>query len=114
VISPYFRVSNMGWWDNDRGENMLKGVDGDTSNPPRLSDDFVMYCLRTSRQAREEFNQVVPTMLPAEQSRYSTLIAENPAQSRLAADPQDIDDQFQKTWNTQGVRTRMPQREFRD
>lgn len=100
----------MGWWYNDRGENMLKGVEGDSSNPPRLQDDFILYCLRTSRQARSEFEQIVPSMLPAEQTRLTTLIANNPGPSQLIADPQDVEDNFQRVMNTQGVRTRMPTR----
>jgi len=93
---------------------MLKGVDGDIKNPPRLQNDFILYCLRTSNQARSEFNQIVPTMLPAEQTRLETLILNNPGPSQILADPQVVEDNFQRAMNTQGVRTRMPRREFRD
>ncbi|MBD3260611.1 MAG: hypothetical protein GF334_02870 [Candidatus Altiarchaeales archaeon] len=89
---------------------MLKGVKGDSNNPIRLQDDFILYCLRTSRQARTEFEQIVPTMLSDEQTRLSTLIAENPGPSQLFSDPQDVEDNFQRVMNTQGVRTRMPTR----
>lgn len=104
----------MGWWQNNSGTNLLKGVEGDSLNPPRLTDDFILYCLRTCQQARTEFEQIVPSMLPAEQSRLSTLIALNPGPSSLMVDPSTVEDQFQRTMNTQGVRTRMPKREFRD
>lgn len=89
---------------------MLKGVPGDPNNPPRLLDNFIIYCLQTSQEARDEFDRVVPSLLPAERDRMIDLLERNPGPSQLLKDPQVVDDDFQRTMNTQGVRTRMPQR----
>jgi len=82
---------SLGYWVfNNR--NALKGVNGtleqlpdgriivhpDPDNPAVLSDENIIYSLQRSRVARAEFNQIYPSLLPEEQERLDTLIAENP------------------------------------
>lgn len=91
----------MEWWFNNSGLNLLKGVEGDTSNPIRLSDATIVLFLRTIPAARSSFNRVVPSMLEDEQIRLRA-IAEGSAQYML---PVAVDDAFQHRLNTEGVRT---------
>ena len=91
----------MNWWYNNSGLNLLKGVDGDDSNPLRLPDATIIDFLRRIPAARAGFEAAVPNMLPEEQDRLR----------KLALSCQHLDesyryeDAFQNTQNKQGVRT---------
>jgi hypothetical protein len=94
------------WWYYDNGMNMLKGVEGDPTNPPLLSDEDIVQFLSLIPEARDSFNRLVPNMLPEEQTRLIAL-TEGMAQY-VALDWQYINDNFQHTLNTQSVRTCGP------
>lgn len=103
----------MGYWDFD-GTNGLKGVDGtyealsddcfgrhvyhpDPTNPAVLSSDQILYSLRTSRRARDDFRLVFPSLLPDEQARLTALLEDNPRISALMEDDQTFTDRLQST-----------------
>ena len=103
------------YWIMD-GKNALKGVNGtleelpdgrfvyhpDPDNPAVLSDEDIIYSLQHSREARRQFNLIYPSLLPEEQERLDTLIAENPRlTSRLVEDSQSFYDKAQ----TQAIRS---------
>jgi len=89
----------------------LKGVEGtvtvvddcfgrkvytpDPTNPAVLTDDVILYALRTSRRARSDFNRIFPTLLPEEQERLSNLLAQNPRISALNMDDNTFHDRIQ-------------------
>jgi len=79
---------------------MLKGVEGDDDNPPLLSEAAILYALRMSPIARQQFAWIVPNLLPAEQDRLETMLERNPRMSKLLVDDQTVDDRFQNWWNT--------------
>jgi hypothetical protein len=65
------------------------------NNPAVLSDDVILYALRTSRRARSDFDRIFPTLLPEEQARLNTLLADNPRISQLQMDDQTFADRIQ-------------------
>lgn len=94
------------WWYTDAGQNLLKGVEDDESNPPRLDSASIVSFLQNIPAARESFERVVPQMLPEEQDRLRYLaetIAHYPAR-----DPKDVEDHFQHVLNTGGIRVCGP------
>ena len=93
----------MEWWFNNSGENLLKGVEGDESNPIRLSENLVVYFLRLIPEARESFNRVVPTMLEEEQLRLQAMAATSA--KFMLPDYKKTEDDFQSRQNKAGVRT---------
>jgi len=81
----------------------------DPTNPAVLSDDVILYALRTSRRARADFNRIFPTLLPDEQERLSTLLAKNPRVSALNTDDNTYHDRIQsKDVKSIPVRTAGP------
>ncbi len=94
------------WWDNNSGLNLLKGVEGDDSNRPRLTDEQIISFLRRIPAARESFERVVPSMLPLERARLEAMVSGSA--QYMQVDPTDIRDDFQNRWNRQGVRTAGP------
>jgi hypothetical protein len=79
------------------------------TNPAVLSDDIILYALRTSRRARSDFNRIFPTLLPDEQERLTTLLAENPRLSALNMDDNTFHDRIQsKDVRSIPVRTSGP------
>lgn len=100
----------MSYWTFDSKVG-LDGVDGtvtvvddcfgrrvytpDPKNPAVLSDDVILYALRTSRRARSDFNRIFPTLLPEEQARLSNLLAMNPRISTLNTDDNTFHDRIQ-------------------
>jgi hypothetical protein len=65
------------------------------TNPAVLTDDVILYALRTSRRARLDFNRIFPTLLPDEQARLTTLIENNPRISTLNMDDNTFHDRIQ-------------------
>lgn len=102
-------------WDNGR-TNGLKGVDGvivalddchgrsvyqpDPTNPAVLDGNTILYALRTSIRARNDFRRLFPTLLPDEQARLTALLDVNPRISALVQDNHDFADNIQSNWNT--------------
>lgn len=101
----------MSYWTFD-GKNGLAGVNGtyeavegdcfgrtvyhpDPDNPAVLSDENILFAIRTSRRARDDFRRIFPTLLPAEQARLTTLLEENPRFSALITDEQLVTDRIQ-------------------
>ena len=89
----------MGYWDDQRGGNLLQGVPDSLTNPIRLSDENILNSLQISCDARVEFDQILPGLLPDEQVRLNILIASNPLISQLILDPQDEADNRQQIRN---------------
>ena len=90
------------WWVNNSGLNLLKGVNDDTDNPIRLSDDYILSFLRMIPPARASFEALVPNMLPDEQDRLRALAT---SAEFLSVDLKAKEDQFQSVLNKAGVRT---------
>ena len=91
------------WWANDDGDNMLAGVAGDTDNPIRLPDDYILTFLQKIPDARAAFDRMIGNMLPEEQSRLLPLKAF--ADVSQVADNSILSDTFQHNWNREGVYT---------
>lgn len=110
---------NLGFWLFS-GKNGLQGAastlvelpDGrvvtqkDPDNPAILEDEYIAYCLRTSRQARSDFNRLYPDLDDESKERLSTLIARNPRMTSLIEDDQEYFDKIQHKEITAGVNTR--------
>lgn len=60
------------WLDDD-------GNPGDPNNPMLLDDWFILECLHTIPEAKEDFFRVLPVMLPAEQTRLNRLLERFPS-----------------------------------
>jgi len=107
---------NLGFWLFS-GKNGLQGAastavtlpDGriviqkDPDNPAILEDEYIAYCLRTSRQARHDFERLYPDLDAESQERLAALIAQNPRMTSLIEDPQDYEDRIQHKQVTGGV-----------
>lgn len=115
--------TNYGFW-HFNGTNGLKGAastfreesDGrvvvvkDPDNPALLEDGHIAHALRTSRQARRDFNRLFPSLLPEEQERLANLILSNPRQTSLLRSDTDFHDTLQNQQVTQDVRLRLAKR----
>ena len=91
------------WWHTNEGDNLLAGVVGDTDNPIRLPNDYIVAFLSRIPEARASFNRLVPQMLPAEQTRLNAL-----ALFTGYFDPRIELDTFQHCLNTQRILTCGP------
>jgi len=91
-----------GWWTNNSNLNLLKGVNDDEDNPIRLSDDMILYFIRTIPAARTAFEQTVPQMLPEEQERLRALAM---SAQYMQPDSKAVEDAFQSALNKAGVKT---------
>ncbi len=114
------------YWTFDNYRNGLAGVEGtielldgdcggrsvyhpDPTNPAVLPAQDILYALRTSRRAREDFRKVFPTLLPEEQARLTELLENNRAEAALLQDPQAVNDRIQaKSIRSTPVRTCGP------
>lgn len=90
------------WWFNNSGLNLLKGVEDDTDNPPRLPVDFIIDFLRRIPAARDSFNRLVPNMLEGEQERLRAMVS---SANLIMPDYKAVEDAFQAAHNKVGVRT---------
>jgi len=88
----------MEWWFQGDGENMLKGVDGDEANPPRLTGDQITDFLQHVPQAQASYNRIYPTLLPGERARLDSIVEGSPSLKPLVWDI--ISDNFQHRLNT--------------
>jgi len=88
-------------------KNTLKGVPGDSSNPALLEDDFIIFALQHSAEARATLEKILPSLLPEEQARIQTLLDNHP-DSRLIVEDQTVSDSVQRKQNTAGIYTTGP------
>ena len=86
------------FWVRDTGQNTLKGVEGDEANSPVLPDYLILEFLSDGNQkARDDFQALLPSMLPQEQERLNTLWAFS---TKPQKNEQIIEDEFQNSMNT--------------
>lgn len=89
----------MEWWFQSNGtENMLKGVEGDDTNPPRLTGEQITAFLQQIPQARASYNRVYPTLLPEEQARLDSIVDGAPTLVPLVRE--NMEDAWQHRMNT--------------
>ncbi len=115
----------MSYWTYNTNTNGLKGLDGrivalddcygrsvylpDEENPAVLQGGMILYALRTSQKARNDFQRLFPTLLPEEQDRLTTLIEAFPRLAALELSEQQFSDDIQANWNKKiPVRTSGP------
>jgi hypothetical protein len=96
------------FWIRETGQNTLSGVEGDFYNRPVLPDYLIIEFLSDGNQkARDDFQALLPSMLPEEQERLNHLYA-------FSTPPRDhqqlIEDKFQGSMNKLKVNTsqRLP------
>lgn len=93
------------WWIFDNGTNSLKGVPGDVTNPPVLTDGQIFDFLRHIPEARKSLNRLYPTLLPEEQARLDPIIQ---GAKFLQPDDKAASDLFMRRQNTDGIFTTGP------
>ena len=106
----------MSYWSWNSGRsNALQGLNGeiialsdcfgryltqpDADNPAVLDGETILYVLRMSRDARNSFRRIFPTLTAGEQDRLTELLNVNPRLSALVADEQRFHDDLQSAWN---------------
>lgn len=111
------------WISN--GKNTLKGVPGDSSNPPVLTDAGIINAIQISRKARRDLDLLFDGLLPDEQARLQALMsrmptsdnptgapiidpADNPKITQLRRDEGEFTDDIQKRQVTASIRTVGP------
>ena len=72
----------------------------DANAPEVLTDEMILFALRTSTYAREDFRRILPLLSLSEQERLSDLLAANPRISALVQDEKTFTDLIQHNWNT--------------
>jgi hypothetical protein len=87
------------FWINGGGENTLKGSDSNPLNTPILTDVMILEFLKIYPNARADFYQLLPSMLPEEQFRLETLIQEHPSVMKTEKYQQVQEDNFQSSMN---------------
>ena len=116
-------TGNYGFWLFN-GKNGLEGAEStfvelpdgrtilrkDPDHPAVLEDDQIAYALRTSRQARDDFNRLFPTLETWSQERLTALILQNPRATSLLRDDQNFLDAVMHESVTEGVRTKLSTR----
>jgi len=85
------------FWVRETGQNTLKGVEDDFSNSPVLPSYLILEFLSDGNQkARDDFQALLPSMLPEEQDRLLNIWS-------FSMKPRDneqvIEDKFQKSLN---------------
>jgi len=92
------------WWFDDQDRNNLAGIPGDPDNPAILPDHIIVEFLINVPVAKQDFQTLVPLMLPMEQARLNDLVARNPiALQPFPFNDQQIDDRFMASQNVPGV-----------
>lgn len=76
--------------------------------PAVIEDAFIANALRTSRQARHDFNRLFPLLDQVSQERLLLLVQTHRYACGLEIDSQALSDQIQHAQVTAGVRTRVP------
>jgi hypothetical protein len=80
----------------------------DATNPAVLSDADIINALQMSRQARNDFRLVFPTLSATAQARLTNLLESNPRISNLIYDNQKFTDMVQQKDIRGPVRTCGP------
>lgn len=114
---------NLGYWlyNNRNGlegkaSTLVEMADGrvvvqkDPDNPAVLEDEYIIYCLQTSRRARADFCRLFPDLDSDSQERLTDMINANPAATKLLRDSQEFFDMVQDNEVTGGVRLRVSTR----
>jgi hypothetical protein len=110
-----------GYWTYNGRRNGLKGgpsslvelpdgryvIQKYEGNPALLEDEFILYAISHSRQARADFCRFFPDLDPVSQERLTDLILRNPRASALVLSDQEFADALQHENVTSGVRTRL-------
>jgi hypothetical protein len=104
----YTNISKgMNFWIDSMGRNNLKGVPGDSSNPPILPNDQIWLFLNEYADARKGYREIVSLLLPEEQERLQAIIDSCP---NIMDDDklydQDYEDKVQKRLG--GTRVNIP------
>ncbi len=105
-LMPTVKTPN--FWINNNGINTLKGVPGDLDNRPVLQDETILKAFRSSQIARDDLCVLLPSLLPEEQDRLTSLFNENKYLSQLIRSGQEIADSEQRRFNTIPVYTAGP------
>ena len=95
------------FWINSSGQNTLKGSENNPLNLPVLTDIMILEFLKMYPKAREDFNQLLPSMLPEEQFRLESLIQEHPSVMRTEKYQQVQEDDFQSSMNNLRINSTM-------
>ena len=103
-IHPPLSSCSVNFWVDDNGRNTLKGILGDPDNPAVLTDAFIVNGLNRTLKAVEDFNKILPTLLPEEQDRLNALITENPLLVKTLP-LESADDTLQRSFNAVPVYT---------
>ena len=93
------------WWMAQGDVNMLKGVEDDPDNPPRLSLDYIIAFLKTIPAARRDFEIMYPDLLDEEKERLQAAIS---SAYYFVRSPQEAEDNFQHNQNVVGIHTAGP------
>ncbi len=96
------------WWINSYGENRLKGVKDDPTNPIRIQDKDILYYLQQYPDSYDDYFLLIPYMLPEEQVRLRNLITDNPYVTVPLVDPSVQNDRIQRAWMRRGIYTAGP------
>lgn len=88
----------MEWWFQSGNENMLKGVEGDETNMPRLTGDQITQFLQHIPQSRASYDRIYPTLLPEEQARLDSIVEGAPTLVPLIRE--NMEDAWQHRFNT--------------
>lgn len=94
------------WWQNQTGDCLLKGVEGDPDNPIRLQDAFIIDFLRRYQESRNSLNRLYGSLLPEEQARMDQLGQQAKYVYTLE---HTLEDAIQHQANTVGIHTSGPQ-----
>lgn len=90
------------WWINNVGQNMLKGIPGDPSNPARLDDQTIATFFDKYPLAVSAYRKMRTGLTPEERNRLDLLLGMAQA---LQTAPHEFSDAVQSKWNKTGVQT---------
>jgi len=94
------------WWYSKSGQNMLKGVIDDPTNPIVLPDEFILDFLSKIPKARFDFVTIFPTLLPEEQTRLQDIIDRNPfVKTKIIQEDSENSKLFEDRLNSGPIRT---------
>lgn len=85
-------------WVDDQGNP------GDPTNPIRAYNTFILECLYTVPQARDDFNKMFPSLNVAEQTRFTRMLERAPYLSQTHyVEESVLSDRFAHRFNSAGV-----------
>jgi hypothetical protein len=89
------------WWFIG-SQNMLQGIEGDDSNPPKLPSNYIASFFYSIPAAVSGYYEIRSTLTEEEQNRCDGLLR---TAQNLGVDPKKELDEMQHLFNTQGIRT---------